>query len=88
MVIKTNGSKKKTNFTVGVGHYLTQKVVQSRKIETFLRKEKYGATFATLEDNLVTNKMLTGAKIMKSDAFFRLTVAAMADILAAPANIP
>jgi hypothetical protein len=62
--------------------------VQSSKIEILPRKEKHGATFAKLEDNLVSDKMLTNARTMKSDAFLRFTVAAKADILSRPANIP
>jgi hypothetical protein len=54
--------------------------VRPRKIETLLRKEKYGPTFAILEDNPVWNKMLTDSSTMKSDASFRFTVAIRVDI--------
>jgi hypothetical protein len=87
IVIKANGSEKKTNCAVDICRYLTQKAIQLRKIETLLRKEKHGATFTTLEDNLVSNKMFTDAKTMKSDAFFRFIVAARADVLPTLANI-
>jgi hypothetical protein len=68
-VIKANGSEKKTNSAVDIGHYLTQEVVRPRKIETLLRNEQHETTFATMEDNLISNKMLTDARTMKSDAF-------------------
>jgi hypothetical protein len=87
MVIKVNMSEKKTNSVVGIGCYLTQKVVRARKIEILLKKEKHGATFATLEDNLLSKKMLIDATTMKSDAFFRFTIAVEADILPTPATI-
>jgi hypothetical protein len=72
---------------VGIGRYLIQKVIRSQKFERLLRKEKYGAIFATLENNLVSNKMLTDAKTTKSDAFFRFTMAARANVLPISANI-
>jgi hypothetical protein len=51
-----------------------------------LRKEKYGPTFATLENNLISNKMLIDGRTIKSNAFFLSTVAAKADVLPIPAN--
>jgi hypothetical protein len=53
MVIEAHGLEKKTNSAVGIDRYLSQGVVRPRKIETLLRKEKYGPTFAILEDNPV-----------------------------------
>jgi hypothetical protein len=76
MLIKTNRPEKKTNSAVGTGRYLTEKVVRSQKIETLLRKEKHRATFPILEDNLILNKMLTNARTINSDDFFRFTLAA------------
>jgi hypothetical protein len=87
MVIKANGTEKKINYAVGISRYLTQKVVRPRKIEALLRKDKHEATFATPEDNLLSNTMLINASTMKSDAFFRLTVVARTDRLPIPANI-
>jgi hypothetical protein len=78
MVIKANGSERKTNSAVGIGAYLAQKVVRPLKIEISLRREKHAATFATLEDNLISNKILIDPRTMKSDASFRFTVAARA----------
>jgi hypothetical protein len=52
-----------------------------------MEKEKHGATFATLENNPVSNGMLTDAKTTRSNAFFRFMVAAKADLLLTPANV-
>jgi hypothetical protein len=48
LVIKINESEMKTKLAAGIGRFLTQKVIRPRKIESLLRKEKYGATFTTL----------------------------------------
>jgi hypothetical protein len=87
MVIKADGSQKKTTSAVGIGRDLTQKIARPWKIEIILRKEKDRATFATLEDNLASDEMFTGASTMKSDTFFRFTIATRADALPTPANI-
>jgi hypothetical protein len=76
MIIKTEESEMKTNLAIGIGRFLTQKVVRSRKIKSLLEKLKHGAMFATLKDNQISNKILSDAKTMKSDAFFRFIVAA------------
>jgi hypothetical protein len=86
LVIKSNGSEKETHATVGIGRYLTQKTGSPQKFEKLMSQEKQGVTFATLENSIVSNKMLTDAKTIRSDAFFRLTVAARAGFLPAPAN--
>jgi hypothetical protein len=52
-----------------------------------LEKEKHGATFATLGNNLVSNGILTDAKTTKSNAFFQFTVAARANLLPTPAKV-
>jgi hypothetical protein len=87
LIIKTEESKKKINSAVGIGRFLTQKVVRRRKIESLLGKLKHGATFATLKNNQISNKILTDAKTMRSDAFFRFTVAARANVLPTLPNI-
>jgi hypothetical protein len=86
MIIKANRSQKEINSAVPIGRCLIQKIVRRRKIETLRRKEKVGATFATVEGNLASNKMLTEAITMKSDAFFRFTIAAKADAPSIPGN--
>jgi hypothetical protein len=87
LIIKAEESEMKTNSAVGIGRFLTQKVIRPQKIKRLLEKEKHGATFEMLKDNQMSNKILADAKTMKSDAFFRFTVAARADILPTPANI-
>jgi hypothetical protein len=87
LLIKVNGSEKKTGAAIEIGYYLTEKVVRPQKIEKLLSKEKHGSTFAILEKNLVPNKLLTEAKTTRSDAFFRFPVAARADVLPTLANI-
>jgi hypothetical protein len=52
-----------------------------------LKKKKYGAIVATLEDDLISNKMLTDARTLKSDAFLRFTIARKEAGLPIPANI-
>jgi hypothetical protein len=87
MMIKTKGSEFKTIAVTNIIRFLTQKVIRSQKITSLLQTEKHGATFETLKDNMISNKMLTNTKTMKSDAFFRFTVASRADVLPTPANI-
>jgi hypothetical protein len=70
MVIKANRPENKTNCAVGIGRSMTQKGVRLRKIETLLRKQKHGVTFAGQENNLVSNKMLIDVRTMTSDMFF------------------
>jgi hypothetical protein len=65
LVIKAHGPEKKTNSAVGIDRYLTQKVLRPQKAETLSRKIKHGVTLAALENNLVSNKMLTDAKITR-----------------------
>jgi hypothetical protein len=55
--IKTHESEKKIDAAIGIGRYLTRKNVRPQKFENLLRKEKHGATFATLRNNPVSNKI-------------------------------
>jgi hypothetical protein len=87
MVIETRESEIKTNIATGIGCFLIQKVVRPQKTASLLTKEKHGATFETLKDNMVSKRMLNNAKTTKSDAFFRFTVAARVDVLRTPANM-
>jgi hypothetical protein len=66
---------------------LTQKILRPYTVEKLSMKEKHGATFVTLENNRVPNRILTDAKTTRSHAFSRFTVAAIANILLTPANI-
>jgi hypothetical protein len=87
MVVKTRGSEIKPSIAASIRRFLTQKPVQRQTIASFLSKEKYRAKFETLKENMVSKKMLTDAKITKSDTFFRFTVEARADVLRTSANI-
>jgi hypothetical protein len=87
LVLKASGSEKKTHATVGIGRYLTQKIASPQKFERLIIQEKHGVTFARLENNIVTNKMLTDAKTIRLDAFFWSTIAARAGHLPTPVNI-
>jgi hypothetical protein len=87
MMIKAKESEFKTVTATIIGRFLIQKIIRPQKITSLLRKEKHGATFEMLKDNKILNKMLTDVKTTKSDAFFRFTVAARADLLPTPANI-
>jgi hypothetical protein len=86
-VIKAKRPEKKMHSAVGIGRYVIQIVARPRKIETLLRKEKHGTTFARLKHNLVSKKMLTDVRPMKSDSFFRSTITARADFASTLANI-
>jgi hypothetical protein len=87
ITLKATESEKRTCSAIGVGRYLTQKVIRPRKLERLLAKEKHGATFPTLRDNPISNGILIDAKTTRSDAFFRFVVAGRADLLPTPANI-
>jgi hypothetical protein len=61
--------------------------LRAQKIDKLMSKEKHGAIFATLDNILMSNKMLTDAKTIISHAFFRFARAARVDALPTPANI-
>jgi hypothetical protein len=86
-VIKANGSDKKIDAAVGIGRYVAQKVVRQLKFEKLTSRQKRGATFATLENNLMSIKMPMDAKTTRSDAFFRFTVVARADVFPTPSAV-
>jgi hypothetical protein len=81
LAIRINRSQTKTDLAVGIGHCLTYKVALPWKFKTFLRKEKQGAVCATLENNLVSNKIFTDVKTTRSDAFVRFARPGRADPL-------
>jgi hypothetical protein len=55
--------------------------------KALLEKEKHGATFTTLENNLISNRTLIDVKNPRPNAVFRFTPAARADLLPTPANV-
>jgi hypothetical protein len=75
LVFRADGLEKKTNSAVGIDRYLTEKVLRLRSFRKLLDKENHGPTFALLEDNLVSNRILIDARTTRSDAFFRFVVA-------------
>jgi hypothetical protein len=87
VVIRSEESTYEIKSAVGLGHVLTHKVLRPQLFKKLISKEKHGATFATLEKNECSNKILIDLRSKKSDAFFRFTVAARADVLPSPANI-
>jgi hypothetical protein len=87
MRIGTEVLEFKTKTAVGIGRFLTQKIVRPQKIEKLMQHNVHGASFNTLRSNEVSTCMLTNISTKKSDAFFRYVVAARADCLPTPANI-
>jgi hypothetical protein len=85
--MKTHDTPLEERLAEGLGRFLTQKVIRPQIFNSLMTKLKHGATFATLEDNDCSNKILTDVKSFRSDAFFRFTVAARADCLPTPANV-
>jgi hypothetical protein len=87
VVVRGEGSEYIVKTATGLGHFLTQKVLRPQLFRKLGLKEKHGATYATLEKNECWNKILADLKSKTSDAFFRFTVAARADVLPSPAII-
>jgi hypothetical protein len=65
LMIKVNASEKKTDALGGIRRYLTKKIIRPQKFEKLMSKEKHGTTCATLQNNRMSNKMLTDAKITR-----------------------
>jgi hypothetical protein len=87
MVVRTDMSIYKTKTAVGIGRFLTQKVIRPRKLDSLLRQEVHRANFATLRGNEVSNTILMNVRARRTDAFFRYVVAARADCRPTPVNI-
>jgi hypothetical protein len=77
----------KTKTAVGIGRFLTQKIVRPAKFNKLMTHAVHGASFVTLKANEVSNGILTNVYTKRSDAFFRYVVVARADCLPTPANI-
>jgi hypothetical protein len=86
MVVRTDTSKHKTKIAVGIGRFLTQKVIRPQKLDSLLQHEVHGATYTTLPGNAVLNTILMNMRTRRTDAFFRYVVAARADYLSTPGN--
>jgi hypothetical protein len=87
MVVKTEESEFKTKTPVGIGRFLTQKVIRPNQIKKLIEHETHGASFITLKENDVSDAMLTNISTKKSDTFFRSVVVGRADCLPTPANL-
>jgi hypothetical protein len=80
VVVKTEGSDYIVKMATGLGHFLTQKVPRPQLFKKLALKEKHGATYATLEKNECSNKILVDLKSKKSEAFYRFTVTSRANV--------
>jgi hypothetical protein len=87
VIVKSGELEHQTKSAIGIGRFLTQRVIRPRLYEKLIAHATHGATYTTLEDNPLSNKMLIDRKAHRSDAFFRFTVAGRADCLPTPANI-
>jgi hypothetical protein len=85
--VKTSESEYKTKSAIGIGHFLTQKVVRPEKFRKLIAHQVHGATYTTLKGNEVSNRNLTDIYSHKSDAYFRFMVVGRADCLPTVANL-
>jgi hypothetical protein len=87
LILKTTESELKTKTAVGIGRFLTQKVIRAEKIEKLMSHQVHGASYTTLKGNEPSNAMLTNIYTHRSDAFFRFVVVGRADCLPTPVNL-
>jgi hypothetical protein len=87
MKITSGELEVKTETAVGIGHFLTQKLVRAKKIEKLVEHNVHGASFTTLKDNDTSNAILTDINTRWSDAFSRFAVVGRADCLPTPVNL-
>jgi hypothetical protein len=85
--IGINGHLEKPTKADQIGRLLTQNLIRVQRYQNLIEKQVHGATFETLADNTVSNKMMTNIFAKNSDAFFRFVIAARTDNLPTPANI-
>jgi hypothetical protein len=87
--IKKNGEEKEwtAKNALGLGRVLTQNVIRKKWAKKLQEMTTHGASYITLENDKIGNAMLKEVKAMRSDAFYRFTVAARADCLPTPNNI-
>jgi 5-keto 4-deoxyuronate isomerase len=86
MLVKTEESELITKTAVGIGRFLTQKVVRPDMYKKLITHEVDGATYTTLKGNDVSNSMPTNIYTRRSDTFFRFLVVGRADCLPTPVN--
>jgi hypothetical protein len=87
MVVATPESEQKVKSAIGIGHFLTQRVVRPEKLKKLIAKEVHGASYTTLQANEASNLNLTDVYGHKSDAYFRFLVVGRADCLPTPAHL-
>jgi hypothetical protein len=87
MIVRSGELELKTKTAVGIGRFLTQKLIRVQKIQKLIEHEVHGASFTTLKNSEVSNAMLTNIYTRRSDAFFRFVVVGRADLLPTPVNI-
>jgi hypothetical protein len=87
MILTTPESEHKTKTAVGIGRFLTQGIIRTGKITKLIAHGVRGASFTTLKNNEVSNRMLTNVYTRRSDSFFRFVVVGRADSLPTPANL-
>jgi hypothetical protein len=87
MIVGRDESEMKTKTAAGVGHFLTQKMIRTDKIEEVMKHEVHGASYETLRNNEMSNGMLTNIYTRRSDAFFRFVIMGRTDCLSTPINL-
>jgi hypothetical protein len=70
MIMKIEKSEFQTKTVIGVGRFLTQKIIRVDKIEKLIGHEVHGVSFTMFKKNEVSNSMLTNIYMRRSDAFF------------------
>jgi hypothetical protein len=58
MIVKTEESEYKTKTAVGVGRFLTQKVIRSDKYKQLIAHEVHETSYTTLKGNEISNIIL------------------------------
>jgi hypothetical protein len=86
MGLKGQELEYKTKTAVGIGRFLTQKILRPDKIEKLIQHPCHGASFTTLKSNEVSNSMLTNVSTRHTHAFFRFMIVGRVDCLPTPAN--
>jgi hypothetical protein len=87
MVVKTDELEYKTKTPMGIGRFLTQKVIRPDKDKRLITHELHGATYTMLKANDDSNRGITDIYTHKSDAYFRSMVIGRVDCLPTPAKI-
>jgi hypothetical protein len=87
MILTTPESEHKTKMAVGIGRFLTQGIIRTGRITKSIAYGVRGASFTTVKNNEVSNRMLTNVYTRRSDSFFRFVDVGRADSLLTLANL-